>query len=256
MIIWAPGSASGSTATPPTARTGDAAADRLPMGRNGGGWAHYVGAGEVRPVTGWATMAMATDWSRPPRQMPGTSFWYVHTDQWRYDGYRADALASPTARAGSSVSTRWTYSPRRPPWVGCRSIPVRPLQPGCRRRARRGPRHTGIPSASNWPPEAELAVTDPDHPANWPRVLDVWRPTCWARRARATSTSCATCSARRRTCRPNRLRSRCGRGCHLDRRIPDGKLDLLMSIDFRMTSTTLLSTMSCFRRRPGTRRRT
>ncbi|MGV0803583.1 hypothetical protein ABQF26_41770, partial [Mycolicibacterium elephantis] len=34
----------------------------------------------------------------PPRQVPGTSFWYVHTDQWRYDGYRADALASPTAR--------------------------------------------------------------------------------------------------------------------------------------------------------------
>ena len=42
-------------------------------------------------------MAMALDWSRPPRQMIGTAFWYTHTDQWRYDGYRADALASPLA---------------------------------------------------------------------------------------------------------------------------------------------------------------
>src|SRR5262249_6893984 len=68
------------------------------MGRNGGGWAHYVGQEKCRPVTGWATMAMATDWSRPPRQMAGTSYWYAHTDQWRYDGYRADALASPLGR--------------------------------------------------------------------------------------------------------------------------------------------------------------
>ncbi len=42
-------------------------------------------------------MAMATDWSRPPRQAIGTAFWYMHADQWRYDGYRADALASPLA---------------------------------------------------------------------------------------------------------------------------------------------------------------
>jgi nitrate reductase alpha subunit len=68
------------------------------MGRNGGGWAHYVGQEKCRPVTGWATMAMATDWQRPPRQMIGTAFWYTHTDQWRYDGYRADALTSPLAQ--------------------------------------------------------------------------------------------------------------------------------------------------------------
>ncbi len=68
------------------------------MGRNGGGWAHYVGQEKCRPVTGWATMAMATDWQRPPRQMIGTAYWYTHTDQWRYDGYRADALTSPLAR--------------------------------------------------------------------------------------------------------------------------------------------------------------
>ena len=42
-------------------------------------------------------MAMATDWQRPPRQMIGTAYWYTHTDQWRYDGYRADALTSPLA---------------------------------------------------------------------------------------------------------------------------------------------------------------
>ena len=56
-------------------------------------------------------MARATDWQRPPRQMIGTAYWYTHTDQWRYDGYRADALASPLARRRASrACTRWTRS--------------------------------------------------------------------------------------------------------------------------------------------------
>ena len=33
------------------------------QGRNGGGWAHYVGQEKCRPVTGWATLASASDWS-------------------------------------------------------------------------------------------------------------------------------------------------------------------------------------------------
>jgi nitrate reductase / nitrite oxidoreductase, alpha subunit len=37
------------------------------MGRNGGGWAHYVGQEKCRPLTGWSSLAMGLDWSRPPR---------------------------------------------------------------------------------------------------------------------------------------------------------------------------------------------
>ena len=65
------------------------------QGVNGGGWAHYVGQEKCRPVTGWAHLAFGLDWSRPPRQMIGTAFWYLHTDQWRYDQYGADVLSSP-----------------------------------------------------------------------------------------------------------------------------------------------------------------
>jgi nitrate reductase alpha subunit len=85
------------------------------MGRNGGGWAHYVGQEKCRPVTGWAAMAMGTDWCRPPRQMAGTSYWYTHTDQWRYDGYRADAQRWFICRA----STRSTGT-AKPCRGGCR----------------------------------------------------------------------------------------------------------------------------------------
>ena len=75
------------------------------QGVNGGGWAHYVGQEKCRPVTGWAQYAGGLDWSRPPRQMIGTAFWYLATDQWRYDGLPADALASPLAQGQFSGRT-------------------------------------------------------------------------------------------------------------------------------------------------------
>lgn len=42
------------------------------IGQSGGGWAHYVGQEKLRPQTGWAPLAFALDWHRPPRHMNST----------------------------------------------------------------------------------------------------------------------------------------------------------------------------------------
>ena len=55
------------------------------IGQSGGGWSHYVGQEKLRPQTGWLPVAFALDWNRPPRQQNSTSFFYAHTDQWRYE---------------------------------------------------------------------------------------------------------------------------------------------------------------------------
>ena len=68
------------------------------QGVNGGGWAHYVGQEKVRPLTGFQTLAFGLDWQRPTRHMTGTSFFYLHTDQWRYESFGAGELASPLGR--------------------------------------------------------------------------------------------------------------------------------------------------------------
>jgi nitrate reductase alpha subunit len=60
------------------------------QGRNGGGWAHYVGQEKVRPIMGFQHMAFALDWHRPPRHMNQTAYWYVNTSQYRYDTFTAD----------------------------------------------------------------------------------------------------------------------------------------------------------------------
>ena len=68
------------------------------QGVNGGGWAHYVGQEKVRPLTGWQSMAFALDWTRPPRHQESTPWFYLMTDQWRYEAFNADELASPLGR--------------------------------------------------------------------------------------------------------------------------------------------------------------
>ncbi|CKO25569.1 nitrate reductase subunit alpha [Mycobacterium tuberculosis] len=139
------------------------------MGRNGGGWAHYVGQEKVRPLTGWQTMAMATDWSRPPRQVPGASYWYAHTDQWRYDGYGADKLASPVGRgrfAGKHTmdlltsATAMGWSPFYPQFDRS-SLDVAD-------EARAAGRDVGDYVAEQLAQhKLKLSITDPDNPVNW-----------------------------------------------------------------------------------------
>ena len=67
-------------------------------GVGGGGWAHYVGQEKVRPLSGWQTVAFALDWTRPPRQQAGTPFFYLATEQWRYERLRPADFASPLGR--------------------------------------------------------------------------------------------------------------------------------------------------------------
>ncbi|WP_416519332.1 nitrate reductase subunit alpha [Streptomyces achromogenes] len=210
------------------------------QGRNGGGWAHYVGQEKCRPVTGWATLAAASDWSRPPRQAIGTGYWYLHTDQWRYDRFGADVLASPlgegrftgmTAADCLALSARAGWMPSYP------TFDRNPLDLG---------EVSGDPVA-----EAVAALRagtlgfaceDPDAPENWPRVLTLWRANLLGSSAKGaeyfTRHLLGTHSSlRAREAAPGER----PRDVTWRERAPEGKLDLLLSLDFRHTSSTLLS---------------
>jgi nitrate reductase alpha subunit len=82
------------------------------IGQSGGGWSHYVGQEKLRPQTGWLPVAFGLDWSRPPRQMNGTSFFYAHTDQWRYETLKIADILSPTAPDGDWSGSMIDYNVR------------------------------------------------------------------------------------------------------------------------------------------------
>ena len=148
------------------------------QGINGGGWAHYVGQEKCRPVTGWAQLAFGLDWQRPPRQMIGTAFWYVQTDQWRYDGLPADTLASPlgSGRWGGMATIDTLAQSARSGWMP--SLPLaRPQLPRPRRRGQGGrprPRRLRRGQAPG-PVTSRSRSTTRTPRRTGPRVLTVWR---------------------------------------------------------------------------------
>lgn len=207
------------------------------QGRNGGGWAHYVGQEKCRPVTGWASLASANDWSRPPRQMIGTGFFFLNTDQWRYDRFSADVLASPLGKGAFegmtgadvlSLSARSGWMPSYPTFdrsslaLGEQSVEdtVSELKAG----------------------SLKFACEDPDAPENWPRVMTLWRANLLGSSAKGaeyfTKHLLGTHSSlRAEEASPEERPST----VTWHDEAPEGKIDLLTSLDFRQTSSTLLS---------------
>jgi nitrate reductase alpha subunit len=222
------------------------------QGVNGGGWAHYVGQEKCRPITGWAQLAFGLDWSRPPRQMIQTAFWYLHSDQFRYDQFGADTLAAHGADGARSRGGdgRWAglttadlvAKSARMGWMP--SYPTfdrNPLDLADEAEAAgAGPAEHVVRELSEG--RLRFAAEDPDAPGNWPRVLAVWRANLLGSSAKGNeyflrhvlgTDSSLRAEPAAEGVRPADV------AWHAD--APEGKLDLLLSLDFRQTSTTVFS---------------
>jgi len=218
------------------------------MGRNGGGWAHYVGQEKCRPITGWHGLANALDWARPPRTMPGTSYWYMHTDQWRFDGYSAEELASPLAEgnfAGMHTADTIAQSARMGWMPFYPQFDANPLDLADAAAAAvdSGEAEDAADYVVSRLKDGSLtpAISDIDAPASWPRLLTVWRSNLMGSSAKGNEyflkhllgTHSNVMGTDESPVHPQEV------VWHDE--APEGKLDLLVSADFRMTSTTLLS---------------
>jgi nitrate reductase / nitrite oxidoreductase, alpha subunit len=210
------------------------------QGVNGGGWAHYVGQEKVRPLTGFQQMAFALDWQRPTRHMTGTSFFYLHTDQWRYESFAAGELASPlgTGRLAGRTFADCLAQASRMGWT--------PSHPAFNRNpldladdaARAGMAVPDYVVDELRAGRLRFAGDDPDDPANWPRVMTVWRANLLGSSGKGMEYFMRHLlgveDAVRAQESPPQLRP--AEVAWRDE-APRAKLDLATAIDFRMTST-------------------
>jgi nitrate reductase / nitrite oxidoreductase, alpha subunit len=214
------------------------------QGVNGGGWAHYVGQEKVRPVTGHAHLANALDWSRPPRNMIQAAYWYLHTDQWRYDQFSADTLSAATSSgqlAGLSTADVVAKSARMGWMPSYPTFDRNPLDL-CDEAAEAG-RPVGEHVVEQLREGSlRFAGEAPDAPENFPRILAVWRANLLGSSAKGNEYFLkhllGTTSSVRATETPPDKRPR---DVTWVDEAPEGKLDLLLSLDFRQTSTTIFS---------------
>ncbi|TYO96688.1 nitrate oxidoreductase alpha subunit [Geothermobacter ehrlichii] len=218
------------------------------VGKNGGGLNHYVGQEKLAPVAPWATIMGALDWSKPPRFQNSPSYHYVHTDQWRYERTSDEARINPVAEE-SPITQGHTIDHQiravRNGWL--------PFYPQFDRNPAEVVRQAEAAGAGSnqeivdWTvrqlaeKKMKFAVEDPDAPENWPRLWIIWRGNALMSSAKGheyflkhylgTHTNSIAPETAREFVKEVTWRDQA----------PEGKLDLVVDINFRMDTSALYS---------------
>jgi nitrate reductase / nitrite oxidoreductase, alpha subunit len=215
------------------------------QGVNGGGWAHYVGQEKVRPVSGWMTVAFALDWARPARQQPSTPFWYLFSDQWRYESFDSGEFTSPVGpgRMGNlhfadahAIGARLGWLPSFP------TFDRNPLDLADEARAAgREPAEHVVQELTEG--RLGFACEDPDNPESYPRIMTLWRANLlgssskgheyFLRHILGVPDAAVRSAESSPEHRPAQVRWR--------DEAPVGKMDLFTTMDFRMNGSCLYS---------------
>ncbi|HUJ87340.1 MAG TPA: nitrate reductase subunit alpha [Burkholderiales bacterium] len=216
------------------------------VGQSGGGWAHYVGQEKLRPQTGWTALAFALDWARPPRQMNSTSFFYAHTDQWRYEKLSVAEILSPLADAKRYGGSLIDFNVRaeRMGWLpSAPQLQANPLSIA-KAAAAAGLEPKDYVARELKSGKLRLACEDPDHPDNFPRNLFVWRSNLLGSSGKGHEYFLKHLLGTQNGVQGKDLGASAGeKPLEVDWRdeVAGGKLDLLVTLDFRMSTTCLYS---------------
>ena len=219
------------------------------VGVNGGGLAHYVGQEKLAPMESWSAIAFARDWHPAARQQNAPSWHYIHSDQWRYERDFTDYHTVPQNGRPDSIARGHTADLQvravRNGWL--------PFYPQFDRNPLdvvRQARSAGAKSPEEitaWivaqlkERKLRFAVEDPDAPENWPRVWFIWRGNALLSSAKGheyflkhylgTHTNAIAEDLARDSVREIVWRDPA----------PQGKMDLVVDLNFRMDTSALYS---------------
>ncbi len=219
------------------------------VGVNGGGLAHYVGQEKLAPMESWSAIAFARDWHPAARQQNAPSWHYIHSDQWRYEKEFTDYHTVPQNGRPDSIARGHTADLQvravRNGWL--------PFYPQFDRNPLdvvRQARAAGAKSPEEitaWivaqlkERKLRFAVEDPDAPENWPRVWFIWRGNALLSSAKGheyflkhylgTHTNAIAEDLARDSVREIVWRDPA----------PQGKMDLVVDLNFRMDTSALYS---------------
>ncbi|UOF91863.1 nitrate reductase subunit alpha [Fodinisporobacter ferrooxydans] len=213
------------------------------QGVNGGGWAHYVGQEKVRPLEGWQQVAFASDWQKPSRLMNGTSFFYFATNQFRYEELESSTVGSPLGGRFqnmhpadmNTLAARLGWLPAYPQFTQ-NSLKI--IKDAREQGAKTNEEivHYTVKQITNG--NLQWAIEDPDHPRNFPKILYNWRSNLLGASGKGHEYFLKhllgadnQVSSNKGNWQPETVR--------ISDEMPKGKLDLFISIDFRMTSSGL-----------------
>jgi nitrate reductase alpha subunit len=177
--------------------------------------------------------------------MNSTSFFYAHTDQWRYERLGVEEILSPLADKTKFGGSMIDYNVRaeRMGWLpSAPQLQTNPMQVVKDAQAEgMDPKAYAVKSLKDG--SLKMSCEDPDHPLNWPRNMFVWRSNIlgssgkgheyFLKHLLGTSHGVQGKDLGAEEAKPTEVT--------WHDQAPEGKLDLLVTLDFRMSTTCLYS---------------
>lgn len=217
------------------------------IGKSGGGWSHYVGQEKLRPQTGWLPLAFGLDWHRPPRHMNSTSFFYNHSNQWRYEKLEINEILSPLADTDkwndyslidcNVRSERMGWLPSAP------QLEENPLKlTKAAREADKSSQDYVVDQLQSG--ALRFSCENPDDPRNFPRNLFIWRSNLLGSSGKGHEYMLKHLLGTSHGILDKDLGELGGKKPQevvWHDTAPEGKLDLVVTLDFRMSTTCLYS---------------
>lgn len=215
------------------------------VGVNGGGLAHYVGQEKLVCQASWSTIAFGGDWGVPSRQQNAPSFHYVHSDQWRYERGFSAYDAQPGRDNTSEHTIDYQVQAVRRGWL--------PFFPQFNRSSLQLAKEIQADGANS---ESEIiqsvvdqlksgklgfAVEDPDAPENWPRVWFIWRGNAIGTSAKGHEYFLKHYLGTHTNMIAPEMANGFTNEVNYREHAPEGKLDLVVDLNFRMDTSALYS---------------
>lgn len=219
------------------------------VGKNGGGLNHYVGQEKLAPVASWSNIAFAKDWIAASRLQNAPSWHYVHSEQWRYEREFTDYHTVPHNGPPDGLASGHTVDLQAKA-VRCGWLPFYPqfskpnnevVRDAVAAGARNDQEVVDYVVSGLKEKKLSLSMENPSAPENWPRVWFIWRGNALMASAKGHEFFLKHYLGTHH----NDIANECAEGSVndvvMDRKGPEGKLDLIVDLNFRMDTSALYS---------------
>ncbi|MGC8824505.1 MAG: molybdopterin-dependent oxidoreductase [Bacteroidales bacterium] len=215
------------------------------VGRNGGGMNHYVGQEKLAPMDSWSLIMSARDWKNVPRLQQTPIWHYIHSDQWRYDSIPNQYNTVPQNELTSLHTADLIAKAVRLGWM--------PFYPQFNKNTLQLAKEAQKAGASTneqivayvlnelKQKKLKYAVNDPDAPENFPRIWYIWRGNALMSSAKGHEFFLKHYLGTHHNALDEDVAGPLVKEIIWRENAPEGKLDLVVDINFRMDTSALYS---------------
>ena len=215
------------------------------IGKNGGGINHYVGQEKLAPMDSWSAIMSGKDW-QPTARLQQTPIWhYMNSDQWRYDGNHNDYNTVPKNELSEKHTADMIVKAVRNGWM--------PFYPQYNKSnieiaedaiANGAKDDKGIVDylVDKLKSKTILhSVADVDAEVNFPRVWYIWRGNALMSSAKGHEFFLKHYLGTHNNVIADEVSKDLVHDVKWHENAPEGKLDLIVDLNFRMDTSALYS---------------